>query len=47
MGCIDTLVHSVSPGAVRSWNSDLSEMGATFPKGDGGWWREIDGVTKK
>lgn len=47
MGCIDTLVHSVSPGAVRSWNSDLSEMGATFPKGDGAWWREIDGVTKK
>ena len=47
MGGIDTLVLSVSTVDVRSWNRDLSEMGVTFPKGDGWRWREIDGVTKK
>ena len=47
MGGIDTLVLSVSTEAVRSWNRDLSEMGVSFPKGNGRWWREIEGVTKK
>lgn len=46
-GGIDTLGLSVWMGAVRRWNTVLPELGVTFPKGNGWWWREIDGVTKK